>query len=85
MAQAVTARSRALQPIKDVLWAVAVAALLPFPFAVATWTAGAIGMPWRDLFLGSLVRILAQAPGRANQAEAQPSVVGLVPTVPADC
>lgn len=39
-------------------WAVAVAALTPFPYAVATWSAGAAGVPWLQVFLGSLVRIL---------------------------
>ena len=39
-------------------WAVAVAALTPFPYAVATWAAGAARLPLLPVFLGSLVRIL---------------------------
>jgi len=39
-------------------WAVAVAALTPFPYAVATWAAGAARVPLVPVFLGSLVRIL---------------------------
>lgn len=40
------------------VWAVAVAALTPFPYAVATWSAGAAGMPLGPVFAGSCVRIL---------------------------
>lgn len=36
--------------------AVAVAALTPFPFAIATWGAGAAGMPFRSLLIGALFR-----------------------------
>ena len=36
--------------------AVAVAALTPFPFAIATWGAGASGVGLRTVFLGSLFR-----------------------------
>jgi membrane protein YqaA with SNARE-associated domain len=36
--------------------AVTVAALTPFPFAVATWGGGASKMPLRHLFVGSLFR-----------------------------
>lgn len=36
--------------------AVAVAALTPFPFAVATWASGASRVPFGPLLLGSLVR-----------------------------
>ncbi len=39
------------------VWAIAVAATTPFPFAIATWGAGAAGVPWRDVLLGSLFRI----------------------------
>jgi len=40
------------------VWAVAVAALTPFPYAVATWSAGAARMPLGPVFAGSLVRLL---------------------------
>jgi membrane protein YqaA with SNARE-associated domain len=40
------------------VWAVAVAALTPFPYAVATWAAGAARMPLGPVVLGSCVRIL---------------------------
>ena len=36
---------------------VAVAAVLPIPFSVATWTAGAMGVPWKTVALASLLRI----------------------------
>ncbi len=39
------------------LWAVAVAALTPFPFSAATWASGATGVPLRVVMLGSLFRI----------------------------
>lgn len=39
-------------------WAVAVAALTPFPYAVATWAAGAARVPLVLVFAGSLVRLL---------------------------
>lgn len=39
------------------VWAIAVAATTPFPFAIATWGAGAAGVSWRDVLLGSLFRI----------------------------
>ena len=38
-------------------WAVAVAALTPFPFSVATWAAGAAGISFRSVMLGSLFRV----------------------------
>lgn len=37
--------------------AVAAAAILPFPYAVATWLAGASGVPLKDVALASLLRI----------------------------
>lgn len=37
--------------------AIAVGALTPFPYAVTTWGAGAVGIPLRHLALGSLFRI----------------------------
>ncbi len=39
------------------VWAIAVAATTPFPFAVSTWGAGAAGVPWKPVFIGSLFRI----------------------------
>jgi membrane protein YqaA with SNARE-associated domain len=38
-------------------WAVAVAALTPFPFSLATWASGAARVPLRTVLLGSLFRI----------------------------
>jgi len=38
------------------VWAVALAALTPFPFAVTTWGAGATGVPLRHVVAGSLLR-----------------------------
>jgi len=38
-------------------WGVAVAALLPIPYALATWTAGAMNVPLRDTMLASLLRV----------------------------
>ena len=38
-------------------WAVAVAALTPFPFSVATWASGAAQVPLKTVALGSLFRI----------------------------
>ena len=37
-------------------WAVAVAALTPFPYAVTTWASGAANVPLRLVVLGSLMR-----------------------------
>ena len=37
-------------------WAVAIAAITPFPFALTTWCAGAAGVPFQPVFLGSLMR-----------------------------
>lgn len=39
------------------VWAVILAALTPLPWSVAGWTAGALRMPWRRYFVGSLVRL----------------------------
>lgn len=38
-------------------WAVAVAAITPFPYSVATWASGAARMPFLPLFLGALARL----------------------------
>ena len=38
-------------------WGVAVAALLPIPYALATWTAGAMKVSLRDVMLASLLRV----------------------------
>lgn len=38
-------------------WGVAVAAVLPMPYALATWTAGAMGVPLRHVMLASLLRV----------------------------
>jgi membrane protein YqaA with SNARE-associated domain len=38
-------------------WAVAVAALTPFPFSLATWASGAAGLQLRVVALGSLFRV----------------------------
>lgn len=38
-------------------WAVAVAALTPFPFSVATWASGAASVPLKTVALGSLFRV----------------------------
>jgi membrane protein YqaA with SNARE-associated domain len=38
------------------VWAVAIAAFTPFPFALVTWASGMSGLPLRPVFLGSLVR-----------------------------
>ncbi|MCB9679211.1 MAG: VTT domain-containing protein [Alphaproteobacteria bacterium] len=38
------------------VWAVAIAAFTPFPFALATWCSGACGLPLRPVLLGSLFR-----------------------------
>lgn len=37
-------------------WAVAIAAITPFPYAMTTWCAGAVGVPLHVVFLGSLMR-----------------------------
>lgn len=37
--------------------AVAVAAVTPFPFAIATWASGAAGLSFRALLLGALFRV----------------------------
>jgi len=37
--------------------AVAIAALLPIPFALSTWTAGVMGVRWKGVALASLLRI----------------------------
>lgn len=37
-------------------WAVAVAALTPFPYALTTWASGAANVPLRMVVLGSLMR-----------------------------
>lgn len=37
-------------------WAVAVAALTPFPYALTTWASGAAGVPLFQVVLGSLMR-----------------------------
>jgi membrane protein YqaA with SNARE-associated domain len=39
-------------------WAVAVAALTPFPYAVATWSAGAARVPLALVLAGSMVRLI---------------------------
>lgn len=39
------------------VWAVAIAAFTPFPFAMVTWCSGAVGLPLRQVMLGSLFRI----------------------------
>lgn len=38
-------------------WAIAVAALTPFPFSVATWASGAARLPFRVVLFGSLFRV----------------------------
>jgi membrane protein YqaA with SNARE-associated domain len=38
-------------------WSVAVAALTPFPFSVATWASGAAGVSLKTVMLGSLFRV----------------------------
>ena len=38
------------------VWAVAIAAFTPFPFALVTWCSGAAGLPLRPVLLGSLFR-----------------------------
>jgi membrane protein YqaA with SNARE-associated domain len=38
------------------VWAVAIAAFTPFPFAVVTWASGACGLPVKPVLLGSLFR-----------------------------
>lgn len=39
------------------VYAVGVAALTPFPYSVATWSAGAAGVPLVHVLLGSLLRV----------------------------
>lgn len=39
------------------VWAVAVAALTPFPFSIATWSAGIAGLGFGPLLLGCLFRV----------------------------
>ncbi len=38
------------------VWAVAIAAFTPFPFALVTWASGTCGLPARPVLLGSLFR-----------------------------
>ena len=38
------------------VWAVAIAAFTPFPFALVTWCSGAVGLSLRPVLLGSLFR-----------------------------
>ena len=38
------------------MWAVVLAAVTPLPWSLASWTAGALHMPWRSYLLGSLAR-----------------------------
>ncbi|MEZ4317322.1 MAG: VTT domain-containing protein [Myxococcota bacterium] len=38
------------------VWAVAIAAFTPFPFALVTWASGACGLPLKPVLLGSLFR-----------------------------
>ncbi len=38
------------------VWAVAIAAFTPFPFALVTWCSGACGVPLHHVLLGSLLR-----------------------------
>ena len=38
-------------------WGVAVAALLPIPYALSTWTAGALSVPLRWVLIASLMRL----------------------------
>ena len=39
------------------VWAIAVAALTPFPFSAATWASGAASVSFKTVMLGSLFRI----------------------------
>lgn len=39
------------------VWAVAIAALTPFPYSLATWASGAAHVPLRSVILGSFFRV----------------------------
>ncbi|MCB9679951.1 MAG: VTT domain-containing protein [Alphaproteobacteria bacterium] len=39
------------------VWAIAVAAITPFPYSVATWASGAAGVSFKTVMLGSLFRV----------------------------
>jgi membrane protein YqaA with SNARE-associated domain len=39
-------------------WIVAIAAITPLPYSLASWTAGAVGMPFGHFFAVSLLRVL---------------------------
>ena len=40
------------------VWAVAIAAITPFPYAIATWSAGAARMPFLQVLAGSCARLI---------------------------